>query len=481
MIDLSTIDLNDPVTRRYIVEKGGLLGWCMVYLRHYFTVEPADFHYVLADVLEDPTEELVEIIGFRGCAKSTFASLGAPLYLALENKAQFILPVGDTTTQTKLTIANMRYELEENEWMVKDYGITFDKDNNWSSEKLQLANGALIMGRSRGQKMRGLRHRQYRPQVVIADDIEDLQWVQKKENRNKTEQWMNSEVIPAQQEDGSKLIVIGNLLHKDALMMRLKRSKKPDGTPLFTCLEFPLINAQKQVTWAGKYPNKEAIDKQKARVRSPIAWAREYLLKILAEEDQVIKEEQIHYYPNNLLDQRDDEGKPKYRVKDSAVATDLAISEKATADYTAMVSGYRITLDKDDRIAILPNPVNRRMGFEATLEEANRQNDVKPAGTKWFVEDVAYQKAAIQMMKRNGLAVYPMRPITDKKARLETVAPFIIDGTVMFPESGCEELIEQLVNFGTEEHDDLVDALVYLIMGMMKRRTFKNIERPDRI
>ena len=65
-----------------------------------------------------------------------------------------------------------------------------------------------------------------------------------------------------------------------------------------------------------------------------------------------------------------------------------------------------------------------------------------------------------------------MRPITDKKARFEAVSPFIIDGTILFPEFGCEDLIEQMLGFGSEEHDDLVDALVYLIMGMTKRRSF---------
>jgi len=476
------INLEDPAVRKYIVKQGGLLGWCMVYLRHYFTVEPADYHYVLSHVLEDPSEELVEIIGHRGGAKSTYATIGAPLYLGLEGKAKFIIPVGDTTTQTKLTIANLRYELEENKWLQQDYGITFDKARNWSSEKLMLANGCLIMGRSRGQKMRGLRHRQYRPQVVLCDDVEDLVWVKKKENRDKTESWFNNEVIPAQQEDKSKLVLIGNLLHKDALMMRVRKSKKPDGSLLFTTLEFPLINKKTGVIeWAGKYPNQAAIDKQKAKVRSHITWAREYLLKIVAEEDQPVKEEDIHFYPNKMLDERDEDGKLKWKPKDAGVGEDLAISEKQSADCTAMVAGYRITLDDKDHIFIRPNPVNKRVGFDDSMKEAIRLNDTMPVGTKWFVEDVGFQKAALQTMKRKGLAVYPMRAISDKKARLETISPFIIDGTVLFPEFGCEELLQQLLGFGSEEHDDLVDALVYLIMGMLKRRTFKNVERPDRI
>jgi len=33
------------------------------------------------------------------------------------------------------------------------------------------------------------------------------------------------------------------------------------------------------------------------------------------------------------------------------------------------------------------------------------------------------------------------------------------DGTVLFPRTGCEELLQEVFGLGTEAHDDLVDAL----------------------
>ena len=39
----------------------------------------------------------------------------------------------------------------------------------------------------------------------------------------------------------------------------------------------------------------------------------------------------------------------------------------------------------------------------------------------------------------------------------------IKNGTILFPDKGCEELIEQLVGFGVEKHDDLADAFSLLI------------------
>jgi phage terminase large subunit-like protein len=54
-----------------------------------------------------------------------------------------------------------------------------------------------------------------------------------------------------------------------------------------------------------------------------------------------------------------------------------------------------------------------------------------------------------------------------KRARLRVAARYIKNGTVKFPRTGCEQLLAQLFGFGAEKHDDLVDALVYLILGLV--------------
>lgn len=60
-----------------------------------------------------------------------------------------------------------------------------------------------------------------------------------------------------------------------------------------------------------------------------------------------------------------------------------------------------------------------------------------------------------------------MHPIKDKRARLRVAARYIKNGVVKFPRTGCEQLITQLLGFGIEKHDDAVDALVYLILGLV--------------
>ena len=61
-----------------------------------------------------------------------------------------------------------------------------------------------------------------------------------------------------------------------------------------------------------------------------------------------------------------------------------------------------------------------------------------------------------------------MHPIKDKRARLRVAARYIKNGTVKFPRHGCEQLLNQLLGFGSERFDDGVDGLVYLILGVVR-------------
>ena len=455
--------------RREIVKEFGFQAFCFIYLKHHFKLQAADFHHNLMDVLEDEKERMIEIIGFRGSAKSTIASLAFPIYAALNlpDKYPFIIPIADTGTQAAMNIANIKNELENNQLIKQDYGITpeatskepnpeptLESDEDWQSKNMLLPNGVRILARSRGQKVRGLKHRQHRPKLIIIDDPEDLKWTKSIDNRNDTERWLRGEVMPALDEIDGKLIVIGNYLHDDAIMARAKK------WGIFKTLEYPLLDpATRACTWTAKYPTQEALSQKRLEL-GETSWSREMLLKVVADEGQKVKETDLHYYDSLPVINRGRRGH----------GVDLAISEKETADYTAMVDGD-IYYDPDDagrpHLYILPNPFHRRCDL-LVLETAMREIKQRGGGHTFFVEAVAYQKAAINDMERKGLPVQAVLPIRDKTARLEVIVPYIKNGTILFPRQGCQELISELINFGVEAHDDLIDALVYLCLGILE-------------
>jgi len=80
-----------------------------------------------------------------------------------------------------------------------------------------------------------------------------------------------------------------------------------------------------------------------------------------------------------------------------------------------------------------------------------------------FVESVAYQEALPQMLEMHGIEAESIKPKGDKRTRLSLSSTAIKSGIIKFPRKGCEDLIEQLVGFGVEKHDDMADAFSLLI------------------
>jgi hypothetical protein len=98
--------------------------------------------------------------------------------------------LADTTAQAGINMAAVQHELRDNELIQRDYGhlkyrkiddprseLTLESDEDWQKTNCVLDNGVRILARSRGQKVRGLKHRQHRPALVVADDVVDLEWV----------------------------------------------------------------------------------------------------------------------------------------------------------------------------------------------------------------------------------------------------------------------------------------------------------------
>jgi predicted phage terminase large subunit-like protein len=457
--------LEDYANRRQLART--LTGFTLLYLPHYITLPPGTFHPELLRLLGDHSERWLEITGFRGSTKSTFGSLATPLWAALEhaNRYQFIILTADTSLQAGINISNIKQELENNELIKQDYGEikerhqklknpepSMESDEEWTAKNMLLSNGVRILSRSRGQKIRGLRHRQHRPKLIIVDDPEEQEWVRTKENRDKTERWLRGEVIPALDETTGRLIVIGNFLHTDALMARLARDKN------FRHFSIPLIDKDGNCTWPAKYPDQKAIELQRS-LSGPTAFQREYLLRVVPEEGQIITEEDIQYYDGPIPQEAEDEGL-------HGAGVDLAISKNETADDTAIVPGVAHTNAQGTTTIYVRPPTNGRWNFAETLAIIIAGAKINPRQIH-FVEKVGYQAAAIEELERNMVSTVPVTPGTDKRARLQAVAPYIKNGTVKFPRQGAEDLLIQLLGFGVEEHDDLVDALVYLINGLV--------------
>ena len=180
------------------------------------------------------------------------------------------------------------------------------------------------------------------------------------------------------------------------------------------------------------------------------------MLNLVPDEDQVITLDMIHYYdeiPQALVGQQ----------VATVIGVDLAISEKDSADYTAMVVLKIIGLDDNQLIYVLPQPFNKRISFPDTVDKIQDLNVAYRYPT-FYVETTAYQEALLQSLKRSSIDVTGVKPNNDKRTRLNMIAHKISSGVIVFPKQGCEALIAQLTGYGIEKHDDLMDALTMAIL-----------------
>ena len=463
--------LKDRRVRTAIVKESHYMFFNF-YFSHYIKYPTADFQKEFFHLTERNDLKKLFIVAFRGSAKSSIFTMSYPLWAILgQQQKKFVLIICQTRTQAKQHMMNLRRELEGNNLLKNDLGPFQEEDDEWGSVSLVFSrHNARITAASSEQSIRGLRHNQHRPDLIIGDDVEDLASTKTREGRNKTHQWLTGEVIPAGDKN-TKLVLIGNLLHEDSLLMRIKEDvgkQKIDG--IFK--EYPLVQNGK-ITWAGKYPTMEDIEIEKRNLGNDFAWEREYMLRIIPSDEQAIHKDWIQYY--DKLPNR--HGKDCYNYTKHygvRIGIDLAISQKESADYTAMVPAILFDSSTDTEIYILPGIINRKITFPETVELCKEISKIyeKEIGhpPELVVEDVAYQKSLPQQLEREGMwnvkTTHPGNQ--DKRTRLVLTAHIIKTGRVKFPRQGAEELISQIVHFGTEKHDDLADAFSSLVLSVVE-------------
>lgn len=435
-----------------------------IYLAHHIQYETDGFQKEIISMTEDFEQKFTVILAFRGSAKSTLVSLSYVIWSIIgKQNIKFILLISQTHGQVKQLLANIKSEFESNELLKRDFGPFEDPNEIWRSDSLILPKyGTKVMIASLGESVRGYKHEQYRPQIVILDDIEDNNSIRTKDSRDKTYKFITSEVIPGGDTE-TKFMLVGNLLHSDSVVMRFKKEIE-NGNRDGVIKLYPFWNKDKIPLWSEKFNTKESVEKLKKRVGNDKVFRQEYLLEIVSDEQQIIEREWIKHYDKLPLLVGN-----SYRF--TAIGVDLAISDKDSANFTSFVAAHVFSYGDDLRIYILPFSVNKRMRFSETEDEL--KSLVESLGgkekVKIYIESVGYQEAFAQRMSDLGYYSYSVRVNSaSKRERLLFVSNMVRSQKVSFAPEGNEELEDQLVHFGVEKYDDLADAFSILIKKIME-------------
>lgn len=193
--------------------------WCAKYFAHVCTAPFGARHVRLwdwFDALERGVKPAPRIeIWPRGSAKSSTGELGTT-YVGLKGERKFALYVCATQDQADKHVASIAALLER---AGVDRKLNkFGSPTGWRRNQLQAANGFSVEAFGLDTAVRGIKIEQYRPDVIVFDDVDELsdspKMVAKKEEA------IQKNVIPAGSPDVA-IVFLQNLVNKYGVVARL--------------------------------------------------------------------------------------------------------------------------------------------------------------------------------------------------------------------------------------------------------------------
>jgi predicted phage terminase large subunit-like protein len=200
-----------------------ILDWGRYYLPNHFAKPPSAMHEWLGAQLEQFRENRgtkLNLIGPRGSAKSTIATLCYVLRVAVEGWEPYVWIVSDTRPQAQLHLDGVKSELTSNQLLARDYPRAFGRGRAWRAAAVQLRNGVVIEAFGTGQRSRGRRRGHYRPTLIVCDDLQNDSHISSPTQRAATRRWFHGTLTKAGTKD-TNIINLATALHREALALEL--------------------------------------------------------------------------------------------------------------------------------------------------------------------------------------------------------------------------------------------------------------------
>jgi len=458
--------------------KNDITYFANYYFPHYLKKKSSELHFYLYETFQNlKGGERIAIAAPRGNAKSSISTTIVPLFMALNKKKKFTVLLSDSSTQANSFLASIREEIENNERIIQDYGDQVG--DIWKFDDIILKNGSKIQSLGAKKKIRGLRHKDQRPDLIIGDDLENDENVSNPDQRRKMSDWWFKAVSKAGDET-TDIVIVGTILHYDSLLATLLKN------PIYKSRKFQAVKKFSQSDLWHKWEDlyslkriKEAeelfkdnkddmlsgtdvlwedgqsyLDLMVIRLtEGPASFDSEYQNNPVNPEDCLFREEWFKFHEGG-----------EYTQIVGAVDPSLG---KIKGDYSAIVF---LGKHKDGYIDVLKATVERLypdQTIKRIIDDAKSIHKSYPQTkiTAFGVETVAFQEffkdQLIDETRKEGVylpVVETENQTTKKKVRIQSLQPHIKNGTIRFKQDQ-RLLLEQLKYYPLADHDDAPDAL----------------------
>ncbi len=424
----------------------------------------------------------------RGHAKSTNLTFKGSLHAAAYAYKHYIIILSDSSDQAESFLEAIKTECEENEALREDFGDLAGAV--WRSDVLVLKNRVKIEAIGSGKKIRGRKHKNWRPDLIILDDIENDENVRTPEQRAKLESWFTKAVSKAG-DDYTDIIYIGTILHYDSLLSKvlqnpgyksqkykavLSFSDRSDlwdrWRDLYTDLTDPaheetaraFFDANREamlagtaVLWADKLPY---YDLMVMRVtEGDASFFSEEQNEPINPAECLFSEEWLAYYneaEDNFSEQRYaffgfvDPSLGKSRKSDTSAI--IILAKDTTTGYMDVETA---DIDRRHPDKIITDILDHERRLRREYGRGFSKFGCESNQFQWFLKEELAKASA-----RAGLymPIEEVNQTSDKVMRIQTLQPDIKNHYIRFNKRH-RQLLEQLMYFPMAGHDDGPDAL----------------------
>lgn len=454
---VSPFEADTPEKKKFRIARAStdLLFFCSTYLPHYFTSEFGLFHEEWED-LTSAKDECIFVAAPREHGKSTFFSFAVPLRNICYKLRWFQLLIADTSDQAAGFALPVRVELEENPRLRHDFGDL--RGSSWKTNDFTTSNGVRLLARGRGEKVRGLKNRQHRPDFAIVDDFENDENVENPRLVDSGARWLKRAVIGSMGA-GYTFIMIGNMFHPKSILAQFIASADESGDPLYASRVYrawlDYDKATQRSLWPALWPA-DRLAKKRTQMGSVDFNAE--MMNLTGSDDSPFPE--IWFEEHGYYDPSEVAGK----TLQCATFVDPSVKSGEANDYKAIV-----TVGKDPATMTFYclHSWIRHSSPGEMFAAAYQQHDEyhAPVGIEEnMLHDFLHEAIGSYAVKAGRFL--PWRPIThttNKESRIIGSLSYLIEyGKLKFHKNHSDQnlLVEQLIYILNKNvHDDGPDAL----------------------
>lgn len=476
------------------------------YLPHYFVRKSPAFHEELDAIWKggviknlDPSRDAKEvnrregsrqvIAAPRGHAKSTNFTFKDTIHAVLYGYKHYILILSDSSDQAEGFLEDIKTELEENAAVIEDFGM-LKGDKAWRSSVILTKSDIKVEAIGSGKKVRGRRHRNWRPDLIVLDDIENDENVNTPDQRRKLKSWYDKAVSKAG-DTYTDIMYIGTVLHYDSLLSNVLNNPRYRAKKYRAVMSFA-DNAALWDEWERIYTN--LFDEEHERnARTFFEANRDEMLK----GAEVLWEDKLSYYDLMVIRVSEGEASFNSELQNDPVDPDNAtfnpewfeFYEPSQVDFSSkdfvFVGANDPSLGKNkksDTSSIITLALSLTTGYmyvaDASVEKRkpdviiedifeisrrHRRDDGK-GFFKFGIETVQFQYFFKEVVAKRSAELGEYLPIEEinssvnKQLRIESLQPVIKNHYLKFNREH-KTLLKQLEEFPMGKNDDAPDGL----------------------